>query len=220
MRSRTEEVYQAIYEEILNGDLIPNQKLLIAKLASKYDVGLSPIREALSQLVATNLVLAMPQRGFRVAPISFQDLKDVYSTRELIEQLALKLSIEKGDEMWEADLLASFHRLSHIEKKTTVTTFKEYQHWEKAHRAFNVALIGACGLIHLLRVQENLYRETERYRRIWFLAAMKKHQAIQFSEKQEAIMQAALVRDEPTATALLHQHFENAQKLMAEYLEI
>ncbi len=218
MTSRTDEVYQAIYEDIMKGTLYPDQKLHIAQLAEKFDVGLSPVREALSKLTATNLVIAMSQRGFKVAPISLADLNDIYATRTHIEKIALALSIEKGDANWEAELLAAFHRLSQIEKKTKIAEMMEYRLWEKHHRAFNLALISACGLSHLLRIQENLYQETERYRRIWVFAGLEDHQVLQFSEKQKAIMDAALDRDAHKATTLLEQHFANAQKLIEKYL--
>lgn len=219
MRSRSEKVYQCLYEEILNGDLAPNQKLHIAKLAKKYGVGLSSVREALSQLLATNLVHSSPQKGFKVVPISLEDLHDVYTTRSLVEQMALKRAIEQGDVEWEVNLVAAYHRLSTMENRMSIAKRKEYQIWEKAHRSFNLALIGACGLQHLLIIQERLYQETERYRRIWFLAGMKKHQVIRFSEKQKDIMQAALARDTSRAMELLQQHFENAQALISDYLQ-
>ena len=42
MTSRTDEVYQAIYEDIMKGTLYPDQKLHIAQLAEKFDVQVSP----------------------------------------------------------------------------------------------------------------------------------------------------------------------------------
>ncbi len=218
MTSMTDQVYQAIYEEIINGTLHPNQKLHIAQLAEKFDVGLSPIREALSRLIATNLVIAISQRGFKVASISREDLDDIYTTRTFIEKIALKLSIEKGDENWEGELISAFHCLSHTESKMDQLDFTSYQRWEKHHRAFNLKLIGACGLNHLLQIQEKLYHETERYRRIWVFAGMQENRVLKFSVKQKALMEAALARDTEKATHLLEEHFAHAKKLIAQYL--
>src|SRR5262249_23055655 len=139
MSSYTEEVYQAIYEKILEGTLLPGEKLHIAKLAEMFGVGLSPIREALSRLTATGLVAAISQRGFKVSPLSREDLNDIYTTRMYIEKIALTLSIENGDENWEANLIAAFHRLSQMEKKINIDTVEKYKLWEKYHREFNSA---------------------------------------------------------------------------------
>ena len=66
------------------------------------------MREALSRLVADGLVQASDQRGFRVSPVSPADLADVTQTRIDIEGLALRRSIERGDQAW----LTSVEKLS------------------------------------------------------------------------------------------------------------
>lgn len=218
MSSHIEKVYDAIYEKILDGSFPPGEKLHIAKLTQMFGVGLSPIREALSRLTATKLVIAISQRGFIVSPRSLADLEDVYTTRMQIEKIGLALSIENGDENWEANLLAAFHRLSSIEKKIEFHTEEDYKIWEKYHREFNSALIAACGLKHLLEIQEKLYMETERYRRIWFYAGLKNHKVLPFSFKQKSIMEAAIAHDIKKATRLLENHFERAKALIAPYL--
>ena len=126
----------------------------------------------------------------------------------------MTLSIEKGDADWEAELLAAYHRLSHVEKTTKFTSFEDYLVWEKYHRAFNRALISACGLKHLLSVQEKLYQLTERYRRIWFLAGLKAHRALPFSLKQKQIMDASLARNLRQALKYLEKHYAQATKLI------
>lgn len=218
MSSQTEVIYQAIYENILDGTLSAGEKLHIGKLAKRFAVGLSPVREALSKLTGTNLVIAISQRGFKVLPLSLEDMDDLYTTRIQIEKIALTLSIEKGDANWEANLLAAFHLLSQAEKKETLNTIEDYKFWEKHHRVFNLALIAACGLKHLLIIQEKLYQQTERYRRIWFLAGLKKNSILTFSTKQKLIMEAALARDVEKAASLLEDHFENAKTLISDYL--
>lgn len=211
MESLTDTVYNLIYEDILMVRLKPGQRLHIAGLAKQYGVTLSPVREALSKLTATDFVIAAAQKGFRVADASQKDLKDLYATRTLIEESALKLAIEKGDETWEADILAAYHRLSQYEKKSPLKSMEDYQEWEKRHRAFNLALIAACGLCHLLQVQERLYQQTERYRRLWLLAGLDGGTPLRYAIRQKQIMDAALKRDSEKACFLLREHFQKAQ---------
>lgn len=218
MQSHVDTVYQAIHEMILNGTIDPGEKLHIAKLAKQFDLALSPVREALSKLTATGLVVAESQRGFKVASISKEDLEDIYTTRCLIEQVALTRSIQLGDTIWEANLVAAFHRLLHIEKKLELNSLKKYKDWEKLHREFNLALLSACGLKHLLLIQEKLYQQTERYRRIWFFSGLEKGNIVNFSSKQREIMEAALARDSKKAVHLLDKHFENARKMILKPL--
>ena len=84
------------------------QKLHIAGLAKQFSVSLAAVREALSRLVADGLVQASDQRGFRVSPVSLADLDDVTQTRIDIEGLALRRSIERGDQAWLASVKSAF----------------------------------------------------------------------------------------------------------------
>src|SRR5579862_4341509 len=178
-------IYEKIQEEIISGHLSPGQRLHISQLASKYQVGLSPIREVLSRLLATELVVAIRQKGFRVAEISQTDLNDLYKTRVHIESLALRLSIEWGNDEWEAGIISAYHRLAKFESDHEIKKSVDYQEWESRHRAFNLALINACGLKHLLRIQQQLYKLTERYRRQWLITGAKLISGLPYAKGQK-----------------------------------
>ena len=99
-RTLTSAVLERLRADILSTKLVPGQKLHIAGLAKQFSVSLTAVREALSRLVADGLVQASDQRGFRVSPVSSADLEDVTRTRIDIESLALRRSIERGDQAW------------------------------------------------------------------------------------------------------------------------
>lgn len=214
MSTICDKIYTEIYNDILDGKLAPRARLNIAELATRYGATLSPVREALGKLTATELVVAIPQKGFRVAAVSAADLHDIYETRFQIEAIMLKLAIEKGDDAWEAEVIGTQHRLEQFEKKCPFQSLKEYQQWEALHRAFNLALLSACKLTHLLQIQAKIYGQTERYRRMWVRAALHAEKNLRFAEKQKAIMLAALKRDATTAVSLLQKHFAQAVKLI------
>jgi GntR family carbon starvation induced transcriptional regulator len=199
--------------------LLPGQRLHIAELAAEYGVGPGPIREALSRLISTELVTVLSQRGFRVAEVSKDELYDIYQTRAHIEALALRLSIEKGDDAWEANIIASHYKLTKFESEHPVRSPGDYREWELRHRAFNLALIEACDLKHLLRAQQHLYCLTERYRRQWLLAGSLHPTGLSYAKGQKKIMDAALARDADLAVHLLHKHFENAVKVIELYFQ-
>lgn len=217
MTTLIDSIYEKVYEEIIASNLRPGQRLHISQLASHYQVGLSPIREALSRLLATELVTAISQKGFRVATVSLTDLNDIYKTRAHIECLALRLSIEQGNDEWEANIIAAYHRLAKFESEHPIKKLQDYKEWEIRHRAFNLALINACRLKHLLRVQHQLYNLTERYRRQWLIAGIKQTEGLSYSKEQKKIMDATLTRDAPLATKLLHKHFETATDVISSY---
>ncbi len=65
--------------EILGGGIAPGGKINVDRVKSLYGVSLSPLREALSQLVAEGLVEADENQGFRAASVSKEKLSRRYS---------------------------------------------------------------------------------------------------------------------------------------------
>lgn len=217
MKTLVDQIHEYIHEDIISGRLLPGQRLHIAQLAEHHKVGPGPIREALSRLMATELVVAISQKGFRVADISRTDMRDIYESRAHIEALALELAIEHGQDDWEAAIVGSYHRLAKFESEHKIETSEDYKEWERCHRAFNSALLSACGLQHLLRTQQHLYNLTERYRRQWLIAGIKQPQGVPYAKRQKKIMEAALKRDAKLAKELIYKHFQEATKVIEAF---
>ena len=101
-------VYDRLLEDILNGKLEPGLKLRLQVLNAHYKVGNSPLREALNRLSENGMVVHEENKGFRVAPASEEELKELIHTRCMLEEIALRESISNGDELWEEDLVLAF----------------------------------------------------------------------------------------------------------------
>src|SRR5215475_8318711 len=128
-RSLTAALYERLRADILATRLLPGQKLHIAGLAKQFSVSLAAVREALSRLVADGLVQASDQRGFRVSPVSLADLADVTQTRIDIEGLALRRSIELGDQAWLDSVEASHERLRAVPYRYPHEPGVHYEEW-------------------------------------------------------------------------------------------
>jgi GntR family carbon starvation induced transcriptional regulator len=194
----------------------PGDRLTFDRLRSRYGLGIGPLREALSHLVADGLVMLEQQRGYSVAPVSLDDLRDVTAMRQHIDALALGRSIELGDLDWEARIVASFHRLSKIDIRVVGRPDAINDGWEEEHRRFHEALISACGSPILIHFHQNLFDRSERYRRLSFTAAPDKRDV---AYEHQKISDAALARDSETACRLIHEHIgrtATAVELMAE----
>lgn len=114
--------YHALKQDIIRGRYAPEEKLLMSRLKEYYGVSTGPLREALSQLVADRLVVAISQRGYRVAAMSLAELNDIYDARAQLEGLILRLAIERGDDDWEATVLATAHRLAKVTEVSSPTS--------------------------------------------------------------------------------------------------
>src|SRR6201987_2510605 len=112
--TRTRAIYERLRRDIIRGTLPPGEKLRIEVLRTRYNVGGTPLREALNRLSTEGLVTQSDQRGFRVTPVSADDLLELTRTRCLINEVALRESITRGGRDWEEGVLLALHRLWRI----------------------------------------------------------------------------------------------------------
>jgi GntR family carbon starvation induced transcriptional regulator len=164
--TRATKVYRRIRDDILNGRLPPAAKLRFDSMRTNYNSGLAPLREALTRLAFEDLVVLQDQKGFYVSPVSIEDLKDLTQARLLIEIQALRLSLERGDDEWEARLLASYHRLKKSTDKQGPGRISDFPEWEERHREFHHQISSACGSRHLVMARDRLFDLSDRYRRL------------------------------------------------------
>jgi len=165
-RTLAESVYRQLRQDILNGHLKPGGKLRFAALRTSYEASMSTLREALSRLTADRLVIAEGQRGFRVAPISLNEMWDISRLRAEMESLALAEAIDAGDDAWEANILAALHRLLKLDDRRGGTPSMLTEQGAILHKQFHWALICASPSVWRLRVIDVLYDQSERYRRL------------------------------------------------------
>lgn len=210
----TEKAYLALRQDIVRGELEPDQPLRMAALSKRYDMGFSPIREALSRLHAERLVLLAPLRGFTVAPLSIEEMWDTVNLRILIECEALRLAIQKGGDSWEAGVVSTLHALTLQWLRRTGAADETLWELERRHHLFHSQLISACGSPRMLESAERLYFDTERYRLPMLLArGVDKVRDIQ--AEHTAIADATIGRKSDLATSLLAAHY----RLTAESIE-
>ena len=77
--------YRRIRTDIVFGRLRPGQKLRLDGLKEDYGVSVSTLREILNRLAAEGFVLAEGRRGFEVAPVSMENLKELAELRLVLE---------------------------------------------------------------------------------------------------------------------------------------
>jgi len=201
--------------DILAGRRKPGARIRLEDLKAEFGVSWSPIREAISRLVAEGLITTEESRGYRVAPVSSADLAEVISLRMLLESMALQRSIERGDDAWEADVLAHQHRLGKLESRRMQTA--EAEQWETWHRAYHEALIRACGSPILLQFCDQLHDLSDRYRRLFFSA----HEFDRdVPAEHRGITEATLARDAAAACELLRRHIERTGQNILRSMQV
>jgi GntR family transcriptional regulator, carbon starvation induced regulator len=202
----SERAANLVERDILIGDLAPGARLGIVDLVERYDIGATPLREGLSRLVSRGLIVGIGQRGFRVADISREDLADITTMRTAVEIEAIRLAIANGNDAWEADVLSALHQLRRYIERTGNEFSEGTEDFDRLHKGFHTALLGACGSRRMLAAHSDLYDQAYRYRR----AMMRQFDSgKKFVRVHQLLADCVLSRDVPAAQAMLSEHLHS-----------
>jgi DNA-binding GntR family transcriptional regulator len=213
---RVEQAFGRLRKDVLTGIYPAGVKLKVEDLQEAYGFSSSPLREALSRLAQEGLVRADERRGFRVAPITAEDLADITRMRLVLDVQALAESIQLGDDAWEASIVAAYHRLEKVESRLGDGPLQLDDEWGSLHREFHLALLAACTSERQLKWSASLFDQAERYRRY---SARNRTTSRRKSNEHKKIMDASLRRDEETACALLQDHILGTQRSVLTVLK-
>ncbi len=210
-KTLTDKAYRQLREDIIHAQLPPGEKLRIGPLKEAYGVGATPLREALYRLSSDGFVDVQGQRGFRVAEMSPEELREITDLRVTLEGMALKESIEHSDDEWESRVVAAFHHLTKAEQADE----PDIQEWEVRNRDFHQALISCCQSHWLMRFYGILYDQHKRYRNI---SRMDPQVGRNVHAEHEAIFEAALAKDVDALLLANEQHIRRTAEITGQVL--
>ena len=211
------QAYQRLRQDIINAQYPAGGKLRIQELCDRYEVGPSPMREALNRLSRDGLVTQSDRKGFSVMPRSREHLEELTTTRCSLNELALRQSIASGDSAWEEGVVLAYHRLSRIPRHISGEDKAAYNPaWEQAHRAFHSSLIAACGSRWLISFCEQLFDAADCYRHLSRVSSLKRGMR---RDEHKEMVDAIVARDADAAVKLLNRHFTRTAELVRERLD-
>jgi DNA-binding GntR family transcriptional regulator len=196
-----ERAYRRIKGDIQFGHLAPGQKLKLENLRETYAVSVGTLRELLSRLASEGLVTAEGIRGFEVAPVSRDDLKEIAALRLLLESHAIENSFANGNVEWEAHVVAAHHKLHAMESRAKLGDRRETELWKRYDAEFHQALISACGSQILMRTHAGVFEKYLRYQ----MLALSNRGEIAIREHR-TLLEYALKRDAKAASKILSAH--------------
>ena len=167
-------VYRLLLDDILNGELQPGARLVEQNLTRWLGLSRTPVREALFQLEREGFVYTELRRGFRVAPLTEAEARQIYPIIGALEALA----IEEAGSLLNAAVPAL--RLANRRLKT----FRTGQELVAADSEFHCALVGGCPNLQLLDLLKTFHRRALRYEHLFMRErllverSVKQHQEI------------------------------------------
>lgn len=199
-----DEVAARVREEILTGRARPGEHLPLERLAQRWDVSVTPVREALLALRGVGLVDLEPRRGFTVAELTRQDFTDVY----------LMLAGVAGELAARAARRMTAQALAELDEAQDALERAEPERVDEIDRRFHQTINAAAGSGKLTWSYETLGNYTPRRSAVavsgWRDAAAIDHRAIQ---------RALHDRDANAARTSMHAHITHTGRLLVQHLE-
>ena len=128
-----------------------------------------------------------------------------------IEGLALRRSIELGDQAWLDSVNVAHDRLRAVPYRYPDEPGVHYEEWVVRHGIFHRALVNACGSQWLLGFRNVLHEQSERYRR---LSIRDVSMVRDVEAEHAAIVEAVVRRDADAAVDALARHFDTTRRFV------
>ncbi len=154
--SLVDQAYLRLRQEILTCILSPGQVVSERELAQRYAMSKTPIREALTRVCHDGLVQRLSGRGYLIAPITIQYIRDLFDLRLVLELAA----VERAARQASPSRIAALRKMSEI--SYSLDDPQSHIAFLQANRAFHLALAEAAENRRLVEVLEGLLIEMER----------------------------------------------------------
>ncbi|GAA0528762.1 GntR family transcriptional regulator [Pigmentiphaga daeguensis] len=211
------QTYERLRRDIVDAHYAPGQKLGTRQLSERYDVGLAPLREALTRLSREGLVVQHDRRGFAVPNFGGAHLEELSRTRSWLNDIALRASIDYADQTWVQGLVQAYHRLARLDRYLKGKDGPhENPEWEAAHRDFHTALIAGCRSRWMIDYCNQMFEASTYYRRYSRITAEYRKGR---ENEHEKLFQAAVSLQADEAARLMRKHvMETAQRVQERLL--
>ena len=194
-KTAVEYAYKELKEAIIRGELSPGQRIYIEEWQERLGVSRTPIREAIRKLEAQQLIEKKRTVGSYVKKISEEDIRNLYSVRLALEELAIVEAIERASSN-EIEQLRFLQR-SMEQSKNLLDIPKLGKNFHAMIYKFSRNPINQ-EMIKTIQTQIDRYR--------YLSTAVEKNRSQQAIEEHKAILRAILARDVENAKKLMRLH--------------
>lgn len=209
VETASEVATRLILDAIVDGRIPPGTPLRLQEISGQLGMSMMPVREAIRQLAAMDIVEMEPRRGARVRVKSREDLEDTYFSRIVLETTAIR---EAAHRFTEADAAVAADALAQQEAALAAGDLVAAR---DAHERFHFALYEASRRAWLVRSILPGWRNSERYR----VAALRLAEtAGDRTVEHREILAAVQAGDSERAVAALGKHLQHSVDLSAEQL--
>jgi DNA-binding GntR family transcriptional regulator len=195
---------QFIKGELLRGEVRAGTILSANALARELGISNSPMREALTDLVAQGLLEVVRNRGFRVRTMNRHDLDEVREMRAILEVAAIRRLAERGlldSERQQAEQLCTRSR--------AITEFDDRFTFLDADHEFHMFLVS---LLENRRLTECISNLRDQTRICGAFDATPLVELKACAEEHGDLLDAVIKQDRERAASLMIRHLEYSER--------
>jgi DNA-binding GntR family transcriptional regulator len=199
--SLRDQALAVIRQGLIMGEIVPGEIYSAASLAAKLGVSNSPVREAMLTLVNQGVMETVRNRGYRVVPLSQQDIGNVYDLRLLLEVPSMGRLAGSG--------LAAGHEDAFAELASRIVTASKDQDmvgYLEFDRQFHLGLLDLLKNPRLTAIVENLRDQT---RLLGLKELSERGVLVTSAEEHKPILDAVVAGDSELAERLMTAHLEH-----------
>jgi DNA-binding GntR family transcriptional regulator len=197
-------VYENLKRRIITNALQPGDPLNEGVLSKEFKISKTPIREALQQLEKKGLVENIPGKGAFISRFSFQDIRELFEIREILECEVIKRVASRGDlNLAEAKAIRDKFVASDA---NNVRTGKSYFNAGDQIHSF---IFAAHGNRKLIREYQGLQEQIVRISLYFFNQNRQERAAQSFKEHLE-IIDSLIASDPMRAEEAIRTHLQNS----------
>jgi DNA-binding GntR family transcriptional regulator len=156
VRTVSEQVYNAVRDRILSGQIAPESPIRQDALSAALGVSKIPLREALTRLEQDGLVSSQPNRGYVVSPMTGAEADEVFALRLKLEPEATAIGATNASSQQRRIATEAFALLDAEAEKSEARM-------GVLNREFHLALIRPSGMFVTIQLIERLQLIAERY---------------------------------------------------------
>jgi DNA-binding GntR family transcriptional regulator len=207
-----DQVSHRILNDVFERRLPSGSRLIVQRLAERFDVSPTPIREALIKLAGLGIVNLLPNRGAVVRPFGAAELGHISQVRRVLEAEAARTACGKIDEATLRSLLTSLKKLQKMDRN---------DEWDRAARQ-------ADSQLHFLIADSSgnprLAYEIKRYLSLFHAMRNISHVRDSWNNYRRSndvpdhlrIVEALIKRDPELAARAMDQHIRSITKVLIE----
>ncbi|MCE5282027.1 MAG: GntR family transcriptional regulator [Deltaproteobacteria bacterium] len=204
-------VYEYLKKKIIAGVLKPGEPLVEGVLARELKTSKTPIREAMQQLEKEGFVEIFPGKGAFVSRMSFQDIREIFEIREILECEVIRRVAAKGDFTRE-EAEAISRKFVSAESEGGKNNRSHFKAGEKIHNF----VFEAFGNKRLIDFYSRFQEHIERLRLVYFANQDRSERSDQSFKEHLEILNALIAKDPARAEKAMRDHLQNSTAFLKE----